>query len=152
MKIKLVITGIIACATLAAVSGCKKEEPAPGATSTQETMASEAAPVVDAAKSAATPVVDAAKSAAQEVTDQAAAKVNAAEQQAQGLIDRAKTYVSEKKYQEALSSLSQLTNIKLTAEQQKSVDDLKAQIQSALAKATAADPAAALGGALGGKK
>jgi len=39
------------------------------------------------------------------------------------LIDRAKALVSEQKYKDALSSLSQLTNIKLTAEQQKSVDD-----------------------------
>ena len=96
--------------------------------------------------------MDAAKTAAKEVTDQAAAQVKAAQQQAQGLIDQSKTYVSEKKYQEALGSLSQLTNLKLTPEQQKLVDDLKAQIQSALAKATATDPAAALGGALGGKK
>ena len=163
MKIKLVITGIVACATLVAVSGCKKEEPAPGASKADQGTAPEAAAVVDAAKSAATtavdaaksaaaPVVDAAKSTATEATDQAAAQVKAAEQQAQGLIDRAKALVSEQKYKDALSSLSQLTNIKLTAEQQKSVDDLKAQIQSALAKATATDPAAALGGALGGKK
>jgi outer membrane PBP1 activator LpoA protein len=137
MKIKLVITGVVVCATLVAVSGCKKEEPAPGAPKAEQGTASDAATVVDAAKSAA-----------KEVTDQAAAQVKAAEQQAQGLIDQAKTYVSEKKYQEALSSLSQLTNLKLTAEQQKMVDDLKAQIQSALAKATTADPAAALGGAL----
>ena len=152
MKIKLVITGIVACATLVAVSGCKKEEPAPGASQADQGTAPEAAAVVDAAKSAATTAVDGAKSAATEATDQAAAQVKAAEQQAQGLIDRARALVSEQKYKDALSSLSQLPNIKLTAEQQKSVDDLKAQIQSALAKATAADPAAALGGALGGKK
>ena len=147
MKIKLVIVGIAVCATLAAVSGCKKEEPAPGAPKADQGTASG---TVGCRQRQA--VVDAAKSAAKEVTDQAAAQVKAAEQQAQGLIDRAKSYVSEQKYQEALSSLNQLTNIKLTAEQQKLVDDLKAQIQSALAKATAADPAAALGGALGGKK
>lgn len=152
MKMKLVITGIVAWAALAAVSGCKKEEPAPTPPKAQEAPASEAAPVVDAAKSAAAPVVDAAKSAAKEVTDQAAAQAKAAEQQAQGLIDRAKALVSEQKYKDALSSLSQLTNLKLTPEQQKTVDDLKAQIQSALAKATSTDPAAALGGALGGKK
>jgi hypothetical protein len=152
MRIKLVITGIVACAALAAVTGCKKEESAPGTPKAQETTASEAAPVVDAVKSAAAPVVDAAKTAAKEATDQAATQVKAAEQQAQTLIDRAKSLVAESKYQEALSSLGQLTNLKLTPEQQKLVDDLKAKIQSALAKATAADPAAAQGGALGGKK
>jgi hypothetical protein len=44
------------------------------------------------------------------------------------------------------------SNIKLTADQQKSVDDLKAQIQSTLAKAVLTNAASALGGALGGKK
>jgi hypothetical protein len=145
MKIKQVIVGIAACAALAAVTGCKKEEPAPGAAKSDQGTASDAATAVDAAKAAA-----------KQVTDQAAAQVKAAEQQAQGLIDRAKAYVSEQKYQEALTSLNQLTSANLTAEQQKLVDDLKAQIQSALAKATGSNAASALGGALegalGGKK
>ena len=42
--------------------------------------------------------------------------------------------------------------MKLTSEQQKLVDALKAQIQSALAKAAGSDAASALDGALGGKK
>lgn len=131
------------CAGLAALSGCSKEQPA---ADTQTPTPAEGL------ASEATKAIDAAKTAAKEATDQAATQVKAAEQQAQTLIDRAKSLVAESKYQEALSSLGQLTNLKLTPEQQKLVDDLKAQIQSALAKATAADPAAALGGALGGKK
>lgn len=141
MRIKSAIAGIVICVAAAAVSGCKKEEPASGAPKADQGTAPDAAAVVDGAKTAA-----------KEVTDQSAAQVKAVGQQAQGLIDQAKTYVSEKKYQEAMNSLSQLTNIQLTADQQKMVDDLKAQIQSALAKATTADPASALGGALGGKK
>ena len=138
MKIKTIIAGIVVCAAVAAVSGCKKEQ----ATSdvqvpkSNEGLASEAATAVDAAKSAA-----------KEVTNQAAAQAKAAEQQAQGLIDRAKAFVSEQKYQDAISSLNQLASTKLTPEQQKLVDDLKAQIQTALAKATGSDPASALGGA-----
>lgn len=157
MNTRLFITAIITCAALAAVSGCKKEEPPPGAQQAdQQDTAPGAAAVVDAAKTTVKEAADQAatqvKTTAKELTDQATAQVKAAEDQAQGLINRAKSLVAENKYQEALNSLSQLTNLKLTAEQQKLVDGLKAQIQSALAKATATDPAAALGGALGGKK
>jgi hypothetical protein len=143
MKIKSIIAGIVMCAAVAAVNGCKQEPAASDVQppKTNAGMASEAATTVDAAKSAV-----------KEGTDQAAAQVKAAEPQAQGLIDRAKALVSEQKYPEALSSLNQLAGTKLTAEQQKLVDDLKAQIQSALAKATGSDAASALGGALGGKK
>jgi hypothetical protein len=85
------------------------------------------------------------------VTDQTTTQANAGEQQTQGLIDRAKAYIADKKYQEALASLNQLASTKLTADQQKVVDGLKAQIQSALTKAAIPD-ASALGGDLGGKK
>jgi outer membrane murein-binding lipoprotein Lpp len=48
---------------------------------------------------------------------------------AQGLIDKAKAYVSEGKYKESLTSLKQLSDYKLTPEQQKTVDSLKASAQ-----------------------
>jgi hypothetical protein len=131
------------CAAVAAVSGCSKEQPAADSQTQKasEGMASEAAKAADTAQTAA-----------KQVTDQATAQVKEGEQQAQGLIDRAKGLVTDQKYQEALSTLKQLANLKLTPEQQKLVDDLKAQIQSALAKSATTDPASAPGGALGGKK
>lgn len=144
MKIKLVISGVVVCAALAAVSGCKKEQPVAADTQTPKPSEGMAAEAVKAA--------DTAKSTVKQATDEAAAQASAAQQQAQGVIDKAKNLVNDQKYQEALSSLAQLANLKLTPEQQKLVDDLKAQIQSALAKAKAADASSALGGALGGKK
>jgi hypothetical protein len=143
MRIKLAIAEIVMCAGLAAVSGCNKEQPA------AETQAPKPA---EGLASETTKAVDAAKTVAKEATDQATAQAKAAEEQTQGLIDRAKSLVAENKYAEALSSLNQLTTTKLTAEQQKLVDGLKAQIQTALTKATGSDAASALGGALGGKK
>ena len=51
--------------------------------------------------------------------------------QAQGLIDKAKAYIQDKKYEDALASLKGLANTKLTpGEQQKTVSDLKVQLQS----------------------
>ena len=143
MKIKLVIAGIAVCAGLAALSACKKEQ-ASSDTQLQK-------PAESSASEAAKPV-DTAKTETKEVTEQAATQAKPAEQQAQGLIDRAKSLVAENKYQDALGSLKQLADVKLTAEQQKLVDDLKAQIQAAIAKATTGGAASALGGALGGKK
>ncbi len=148
MKIKPLVTGIVLCSLVVLVSGCKKEESAPEAQITPQAntpTAPDLTKVADTAKATASQV-------ATQVAGQATAQAQAAERQAQGVIDRAKSFVAEKKYQDALTSLNQLANLKLTPEQQKLVDDLKAQIQSALAKATASDAASALGGALGGKK
>jgi outer membrane PBP1 activator LpoA protein len=144
MKINLIVPGITLCAALAAVSGCgKQESPSPSAETSKPTEA-----VAPEAKT----TVDTSTAAVNQVTAQATAQVNAGDQQAQGLIDRAKSLVADKKYEDALASLSQLASMKLTPDQQKLVDDLKGQIQAALGKTTAGDAASALGGALGDKK
>jgi F0F1-type ATP synthase membrane subunit b/b' len=70
--------------------------------------------------------VEAAKPAAQEAVAADTAK-------ADGVIARVKNYVTDKKYQDAFNTLKELANTKLTPEQQKIVDDLKAQVQKAMA-------------------
>ncbi len=146
MKIQFLIAAITLSAAAISLSGCKKEEAAPAPTTVEapkpnDTMANEPAKVVEPAQPAA-----------KEVVDQATSQADAATAQSQSLIDKAKSYVADQKYQDALTTLSQLSASKLTADQQKLVDGLKAQIQSAIAKASTGDAASALGGALGGKK
>jgi hypothetical protein len=143
MKLKLVIAELAVCVAVATLSGCSKEQSA----SDNQTPKSGEGAASEAAKT-----VDSAASAAKQATEQATTQVKETEQKAQGLIDRAKEMVKDQKYQDALSVLGQLANLKLTPEQQKLVDDLKAQIQTAMAKAAGSDAASALGGALGGKK
>ena len=163
MRIKLVITGVVACATLAAVSGCKKEEPVSSpvdqrtwesvTSQTQKAVVGAASEVKEATETVASGVTQAVPAAASERKPAEAVTLTDAEvAQTQGLIDRAKGHLADKKYQEALDTIKQLAGAKQTPEQQKLVEDLKAQIQSALAKAAGSDAASALGGALGGRK
>lgn len=138
------LSTILACVALVALlGGCKKEEAsAPGETpKTSPGLSTQASQAVDAVKATA-----------KEATDKDSAQLSAAQQQAQGFIDKAKALIAENKHQDALNSLNQLTNFKLTPDQQKMVDDLKAQIQAALAKLGGTNAASALGGILGGKK
>jgi hypothetical protein len=153
MKITYSILGLAAGAALFLVIGCGKQEAPSGET---PQAARETQPVADAAKAAAEQVQSAVTAtvdqAVKEAADQANAAGAAASTQAEQLIDKAKGLVGTEKYQEALSVVQQLTNMKLTPEQQKLVDDLKAQIQTALAKAAGTNAASALGNILGGKK
>jgi hypothetical protein len=155
MKAKSFIAALAVCTAVVIVSGCSKEEPvapAQAPKSSDTAAGGQAAKPADTAAAAVQPVVEKTTAAAQPAADQAAAQANAMQDQAQGVIDKAQGLVKETKYQEALSALGQLANLKLTPEQQKLVDDLKGQIQNALAKAAASKATSALGDALGGKK
>jgi hypothetical protein len=126
--------------------GCNKQEEPPAAP-----QASEPA---NALSTQASEAIDTVKTTAKQVASETTAQVDAAQQQAQGIIDKAKAYIAEKKYQEALTSLNSLAGTKLTSGQQSLVDSLKAQIKTALAKATTTgtNAASALGNLLGGQK
>ena len=146
MKTALITIALMALILVTLVVGCKKQEEAP--------TPSEPRKAAEGTFSEAANAVEAVKTTAKEATAQAATQLTAAQQQAQGLIDRAKSLLAENKCQDALASLNQLASIRLTPEQQKLVDELKAKIQAALAKTAVSgtNAASALGNMLGGKK
>ena len=142
MKTRTLVTAFAACLAIASFSGCSKSEPqAPNAADTQKAADTTAVQARQAAQTAATNVQQAAAKAA----DTAVTTAQVATAQAQSMIDKAKSFVADKKYQDALDALNTLKNIKLTAEQQKLVDDLKAQIQ----KLMSSDAAKSVGNLLG---
>jgi hypothetical protein len=70
----------------------------------------------------------------------------------QNVLDQAKNLLAEKKYPEALAALAQLSNVSLSAEQQRLVEQLRAQIQSAMTSEAANEGLKSVGGLLKGNK
>jgi len=141
MKSFIYILTVAATAALLVTVGCKKSES--GAEADLQKVTQPAQP-----PSVATPVTEAAK----EATAQVAATAAQASSKAQELIEKAKGLVDAKKYTDASSILQQLASLKLTPDQQKLVDALKAQIQQAATKEATAEGTKAVGNLLGGKK
>lgn len=137
MKLNALSAGLAACALVASLSGCNRSDrsastenpPQMAATNAAaDTLKTVSAAAVEAKQTAVNVATQATQTAEKTITG-ATPEAGAATSQAQGLIEQAKSFVAEKKYQDALNVVNQLGSMKLTAEQQKLVDDLKSQIQ-----------------------
>lgn len=119
-------------AVLGLAAGCGK----------QETKAP-AAPAANApaAPADAKAAVEKAAGQAKQAAGQMAADLSA---QANTMIEKAKTLIADKKYQEALTSLQQVAMSKITPEQKKTVDDLIAKAKQLMSS----DAGKAIEGAL----
>ena len=145
MKLKNILPAIAAGFALS-LAGCSKSDSPPPATA--EATQKAAAPVADAMKQTADTAKAAAETVAADATKQVHDTVAASSAKAQELIDKAKSLITSDKLQEASSVLQQLAALKLTPEQQQLVDDLKAQLQKALAGKATSDAATAAGNLL----
>ena len=149
MKLERIVITLAATLVLSLVGCSKQDSGTPTADTEKATGAAGAAlqQAADTAKTEAAKLADSAKATAEKAAAESSSK-------AQELIDKAKSLVAGGKSAEALSTLQQVASLKLTPEQQKLVDDLKAQIQKLMGASskTASDATGAAGSLLGGKK
>jgi len=137
MNVSLKVRLLVPITAVAFLLGCgKSEEKTPTLPAAPATTAP-AAPA--AAAEAAKPAVAAASAPAP----------TAASTKADGLIEKTKTLLASKNFTEAGVALKELAATKLTPDQQKVVDGLKAQLKDYMAKDAAAEASKAAGSLLG---
>ena len=162
----------VSIASTVLFAGCSKQEdttapdttPAPPSASSVETsqksataaaaeLQAQATNLQAAAQATTTSVANAVETAVRtpEITPPAIADAPAPGP-AQSVFDQVKTLMSQKRYAEALAALTQLRTADLSAEQQRVVEQLRTQIQNAIASQTANEGMKSVGGLLKGNQ
>ena len=158
MKTRIVLTSIATCAIAFVLTACNKSEnptptppPAPP-TPAADTSKPVATQATEAAAGAAAQAAAVATNAAAAMNGAAAAAVTnapaAATSEFDDTVAAAKKAIADKDYQSALAAVNKLSGMKLTDEQQKILDELKAEVQK-LVPGNAAGAADAAKGLLG---
>lgn len=123
-------------ATALVLTACNKKE-SPATSSTDTTKPAEA--VATNLTATGRNVAEEARSLIGDVKPTVEGVETNANAQIQTLMDRVKGLVAEKKYTEAMGSVSDLSKLKLTPDQQKWLEEIKARIQKAIADQATSD-------------
>lgn len=133
----LALAGLIGLAT-----GCdKKTEPPPPPKAGEAGLQKQVETAAGAVKETAEKGVAAATAAATQAVQAVSQPATDATAKAQSIIDSAKQLVSQGKWQELGQTLPKLQGLKLTPEQEKTLADLKAQLEKVVQAAASKQPA-----------
>ena len=157
MKNKSLLFTLAACALAVTFTACDKKTPVEKATDSVSDAASKTA---DAAKDMAGKTADAAKDMAGKAADMAGKATETVKAAASTVVSNvmsemsnpfndgiaaAKKSIADKDYKGALAGLTKLSDMKLSDEQTKVVDNLKAEVQKLIAGGSASTVDAAKG-------
>lgn len=141
------LAAVVALAVI--ISGCsKQEDPVTVGTPPSDTNAANLQGAVDTVKQQARDVATSVSQATQETVAGLKQDAANARAQAETLLADARSYLSQTNYQAALNTLKELSNLQLTPEQQKALEDMRRQVQTALANVGATNAAQKLEGFL----